>query len=139
MNKIVAIDYGTRRIGLAISDASRTIALPWTVIEAGKDPVESVVKALTPRLKEIGQLLIGLPLLLSGEVGLMAQEVQRFKERLAAALPSLKIEFFDERLSSRQADRELQSLSLNRKKRSETIDSRAASLFLQSYLDSHRE
>lgn len=139
MGKIVAIDYGLKRLGLAISDASHTVALPWLVLYVEKDPLMILLKTLTPRLSEITTIVIGLPLLLSGEMGPMAKQVIAFQERLQQALPTMSIVLYDERLSSKQADREMQSLFLNRKQRSKTIDSRAAALFLQSYLDAHKQ
>ena len=128
--RIVAIDYGSKRIGLAISDENQSIALPWTIVDAGRNPVQSVLRALAPRLQEIERILIGLPLLLSGRSGEMAERASAFAAALQKEL-SIPIELFDERLSSKQVER----IALPRKGRSATIDSAAAALFLQSYLD----
>ncbi|MDE3055860.1 MAG: Holliday junction resolvase RuvX [Verrucomicrobiota bacterium] len=134
MKRIAAIDFGHKRIGIALSDAQQKLALPWKSAEGGRRAVENVMALLLPMKEELERILVGYPLLLSGKVGEMAKETELFAKKLEAAL-SLPVELCDERLSSRQAERELQSLSFSRKERKGKVDMSAAALFLQSYLD----
>lgn len=132
--RIAAIDYGKKRIGLAISDPNAKIAFPLTTVPGGAHAISHISQALAPYKNQIRTLLIGLPLLLNGTEGAMAQEVRTFAQQLQTAL-NLPILFIDERLSSAQADKQLRENSFNRKERSSKIDMAAATLLLQSYLD----
>lgn len=134
MGKVIAIDYGAKRIGFAISDINQRIALPLETVEGGKKEIENVVAFLLPRKKEIELILIGLPLLLNGKKGEMAEKVELFAAKLAQAI-DLPIKLIDERLSSKHADQSLRELSLNRKQRGEKVDLVAAMHLLQGYLD----
>ncbi|MBX7065881.1 MAG: Holliday junction resolvase RuvX [Parachlamydiales bacterium] len=133
MARVAAIDYGLKRIGLAVSDKERKIALPVNVVEGGKKALHNIREALP--LKEIDLILIGLPLEMNGKKGPMAQVVEEFAKMLGEAL-QIPIQLVDERLSSKGADAKLKEISLNRKSRSEKIDMVAATLLLQTYLDS---
>ena len=132
MKRIAAIDFGLKRIGIAISDENGRIAFPLTVVEGGKKAVQNICSALKD--KRLSKIVIGLPRLLSGEEGQMANVVRRFGEELGVAM-SLPIEWIDERLSSKMADRSLMEAGLKRKNRSEVLDAAAASLMLQTFLD----
>ncbi len=137
MNKrIAAVDYGKKRIGLAITDARGVVALPLTVVSAGKSMAESVrnvLKALAPYVSEIKEFIVGLPLLLTGAVGDMAKETERFAEilRKESLLP---VTMIDERLSSKGAERALLEMNHSRKRRKEMSDETAATILLQTYL-----
>lgn len=132
MGKIAAIDYGLKRIGIAISDASKKIALPFTTVEGGKKAIENILHAL--REKDVELIVVGLPLLMSGKKGEMAHEVEAFAKKLEEA-SKLPVHLFDERLSSKQADISLKETSSKRKKRTEKLDQVSATLLLQSYLE----
>ena len=134
MPRIAAIDFGLKRIGIALSDDRKKIALPFKMVEGGKRAIESIAAALKPKLPEIERILVGLPLLMSGEKGDMAKVVEEFAKRLETAL-GIPVELCDERLSSKHAEQSLRELSLNRKERAEQLDMSAAALLLQSYLD----
>lgn len=136
MPRIVAIDWGLKRIGLAISDEKEQIAFPLHLVLAGKnshESIQNILAALSKYMPQIEKIVIGLPLLLSGEKGSMALAVERFAMEFKKKCP-IPIEFIDERLSSAMADRALKELSYSRKERSERIDSTAAVMLLQSYL-----
>ncbi|MDP1608045.1 MAG: Holliday junction resolvase RuvX [Chlamydiales bacterium] len=133
--RIAAIDYGERRIGIALSDSNGRIALPLTTVEGGRKAVSNVLKALESYKGQIQLIVIGLPLLMNGKEGPMAQQVHTFAKQLEEA-SQLRIVFVDERLSSAQADKRLQEIPMNRKARSAKIDMTAATLLLQHYLDS---
>ena len=128
--KIVAIDFGMKRCGLAISNETKTMALPWTTIAGG---LNSVIAALQKREAEIEGIIIGLPLLMNGTRGDMAKTVERFAGALGTAL-QMPVVLVDERLSSKHAESALREVGETRKKRSEKTDETAAAFLLQSYL-----
>lgn len=130
--KIVAIDFGIKRCGLAISNETKTMALPWTTVTDG---LPSVVATLRKREKEIEKIVMGLPLLMNGSRGDMATTVEKFAKALEEAL-QMPVILIDERLSSKHAESMLRELGQTRKKRSEKTDETAATLLLQCYLDS---
>lgn len=131
LKKIVAIDFGTKRIGLAISNENKTMALPWTTVAGG---LPSAVATLQKRKDEIESIIIGLPLLMNGKKGEMAIIVEAFAKALEAAL-EIPVILFDERLSSKHAESALRETGQSRKKNSEKTDQIAAALLLQSYLE----
>ncbi len=132
MGRIAAIDYGTKRIGLAVSDRDRKVVFPVDVVEGGKKAIQNIKAALP--LKEIDLILVGLPIEMNGREGTMAEEVRAFAKKLEEALEK-PVQLVDERLSSKGADVQLKEISLNRKKRNEKIDMIAASLLLQTFLE----
>ena len=134
MGRVAAIDFGEKRIGLAVSDRNRKIALPIGIVEGGKKAIQNI-KASLP-LKEIDLILLGLPLEMSGKKGPMALLVEQFAKTLEDAL-EIAVLLVDERLSSKGADVRLKEISLNRKARSEKLDMVAATLLLQTYLDGY--
>lgn len=134
MPRIAAIDFGLKRIGIALSDERKKIALPLVTVEGGKKAVANTIAALEKKQGDIEKIIVGLPLLMNGEKGPMAKEVEAFAKALEIAT-GIPIEFLDERLSSKMADQRLRELSLNRKERTERLDMAAAALLLQSYLD----
>lgn len=140
--RIVAIDFGLARLGIAVSDESKMLASPLTTIASTKkteDTVKRIVEALEQDQKlrkyEIEEIVVGLPLLMSGKSGLMADEVRYFVTVLEKHF-SAPIKTWDERLTSVQADRSLRESSLSRKKRAKVVDVVAAVIILQNYLDS---
>lgn len=137
MPRIAAIDFGLKRIGIALSDDRKKLALPFKVVEGGKQAVQHTADALKPKLREIERILVGLPLLMSGEKGDMARAAESFAKELETAL-GIPVELCDERLSSRHADQSLRELSLNRRERAAQVDMSTAALLLQSYLDKNR-
>lgn len=139
--RYVAIDYGLKRIGLALSDESGSIAMPLGCIE-GKGKLEATVQEVHKALKElmkekecsIAEVIVGLPLMMNGSFGLQADEVKLFAEKLAE-LSGLSVKLWDERLTSVQAERSMRQAGLSRKKRVGKVDAVAAALLLQSYLE----
>lgn len=137
MRRIAAVDFGLKRIGLAVSDFSGTIALPLKRIDAGKTmeaSAKNVMEALKTYRGDLEAILVGLPLMMDGTKGEMALLAEQFAAALSQA-SNLRIECVDERLTSAQADRALRELEMNRKERSKAVDSVAATLLLQAYLD----
>lgn len=139
--RIVGLDYGLARIGVSLSDERKIIATPLTTIKAEKQSARTAVKVLKELAAHqeqnryaIEEIIVGLPLLLSGKSGLLADEVMHFIEHLKK-LTSIPIRTWDERLTTVQAERSLNESSLTRKRRSQVVDSVTAIIILQSYLD----
>ena len=136
--RVVAIDYGRARIGLAMTDVTKTIAYPYKTVQAGKDfekTSQNILDNLKDYLHEIETIVIGLPLLLKGGFSQMSQEVEEFV-KIFQTKTKIPIQFLDERLSSVMAERHLKdNMHMNRKKRSKIIDPIAATLLLQNFLN----
>ncbi|MCB0403675.1 MAG: Holliday junction resolvase RuvX [Bdellovibrionales bacterium] len=135
MERILALDVGTKRTGAAISDESRTFSFPLLQFEAS-DPrrwVENVVALIDEN--DVGTLVVGMPLDSSGEPSEMGLEIRK-RVALLQKSKSLPIIEWDERLTSAQAERYLIEGEVSRKKRKQVVDKVAATILLQSYLDS---
>jgi putative Holliday junction resolvase len=132
--RILALDHGSKRIGVAMSDETRTIAQPLEFIPAG--PFADFLARLRQliREKEIGLILVGLPRNMDGSYGPAAEKVQTFVAALRDAVV-VPVETLDERLTSAQANRVLIQGGVRRAKRKEKVDKMAAAILLQSYLD----
>jgi putative holliday junction resolvase len=133
--RILALDHGTKRIGVAISDELKVLAQPLEFIPA--EPFADVISRLKElvREKEVGLLLIGLPRNMDGSYGPAALKAREFAATLRTAL-ALPVQTWDERLTSVQAQRYLIQAGVRRDKRKEKVDKTAAAILLQSYLDS---
>ena len=139
MGRILGIDYGEVRTGLALSDMSETLASPFKTLKMAKDPKISIERLL----KEIAEhtiirLVVGLPLLLSGKESNMTQTVKVFAKNLEMA-SSLPLILWDERLTSKEVERLMIEAKVKRKKRTSHLDTLSATLILQSYLDSKKK
>jgi putative pre-16S rRNA nuclease len=132
--RILALDHGTRRIGVAVSDETRTIAQPLEYIPA--DPYPAFVARLKELLakQEVELVLLGMPRNMDGTYGPAAQKVQVFADALKAEI-GVPIKMVDERLTSVMANRVLIQGNVRRDKRKEKVDKMAAAILLQSYLD----
>ena len=132
--RILALDHGTKRIGVAVSDETKTIAQPLEYILA--EPFADFLARLKKLLveKEIDLILIGLPRNMDGSYGPEAQKVEAFVAVLKMAI-TVPIKTWDERLTSAQANRVLIEAKVRRDKRKEKVDKMAAAILLQSYLD----
>lgn len=132
--RILALDHGAKRIGVAISDELKTIAQPLEFIPA--EPFAQFltrVKQLVLQ-KEVELILIGMPRNMDGSYGPAALQVQEFVAVLKDAI-AIPIKTWDERLTSAQANRFLISVGARRSKRRQKADQMAAAILLQSYLD----
>lgn len=136
LTRIAALDYGLRRIGVALSDPTGTIAYPLTTIvrRAGKRPPWTEIARLLAE-HEVSELVIGLPLDLAGEEGDWAAEVRRFGEDLVRRHP-LPLHWVDERLSSVAAERTVRGMGLRKSDREDKarIDATAAAILLEAHL-----
>jgi putative holliday junction resolvase len=133
--RILAIDHGSKRMGIAISDELKMIAQPLEFIPA--EPLEQFLARLKAILTEkpAELILVGLPRNMDGSYGPAAAAVQEFIAVLKQSV-EIPIRTWDERLTSAQANRVLIAGDVRRSKRKEKVDKTAAALLLQSYLDS---
>jgi putative Holliday junction resolvase len=133
--RILALDHGTKRIGIAISDELKMIAQPLEFVPAS--PFADVLARLREliREKDVEMILVGLPRNMNGSYGPAALQVQEFVAVLQEAV-TIPIKLWDERLTSAQANRFLIEGNVRREKRREKVDKTAAAILLQSYLDS---
>ena len=135
--RVLALDVGERRIGVAMSDTTGTLATPFTTINARvRERAIAQIVALV-RTHEVAEVVVGLPLNMNGEAGPQAKQVRVFAEALEAVL-GYEVQFFDERLTTVVAEQILREMGLRPEKRRERIDEVAASIILQDYLDHHR-
>lgn len=133
--KVLALDHGSKRIGVAVSDAQRIHAFPLEVVQ-GQDR-HKVMTRISELVKEneVSVVVVGLPLTMLGERGPQAVKVEEFAERLRRKLePNATVELWDERLSSAQADRGRVGAK-GKPTRDGTRDMMAAVVILQSFLD----
>lgn len=132
--RVLSIDYGHRRIGVAISDPLRISAqaLPTIKVRNAEQVLSTLEEII--REKNIAEIVVGMPLNLKGEVGLSAQKVEQFIENLNQNF-QLPIHTWDERLTSAAAERTIREMGKSPSRHKEKIDQIAALLILQSYLD----
>jgi putative Holliday junction resolvase len=133
MAKVLGIDFGDARIGLAVADDEIGIAHPHSVIDANPDVAGTIAGII--RDEGIETIVIGLPIGLDGTEGRQAQAARRFAEQVAGAA-GVEIIFQDERLSSVQAEGILLKMDKSRDERKELADAHQAAIILQTYLDS---
>lgn len=132
--RLLGLDHGTRRIGVAISDSSQTIASPYAVLAADTvfDDIDTILQE-----EEIVGFVVGLPVSLSGEEGESAKAARRFAAQLAERT-GRPVDLADERFTTRVAEAALIDAGLRRDKRRDIRDKMAATVMLQTHLDSMR-
>jgi putative Holliday junction resolvase len=132
--RLMAVDYGTVRIGLAVSDPDRKFAFPLaTYTRRNRQADASFFQELVTG-EEVGEILLGLPVHLSGHEGQKAQEARTFGQWLGETT-GLPVIFWDERFTTVEAEQALLSAGLTKKRRQARRDRVAAQILLQSYLD----
>jgi len=134
--RFLGVDYGSRRIGLAVSDPDGRIASPLSTLTSKKSTTE-LVQAILDEIKkhyDIDEFVVGLPLNMDGSEGRQAQETKRFAEELRRC-SDRPVHLWDERLSSWTAEASLREAGLSRGKRKARLDRVAAQVILQSFLD----
>lgn len=138
MPRILSIDHGTVRIGLAISDEMELVASPLKTVDAQHEAEREIVRVV--RDKNVARIVIGMPYHMNGEKGGAAERVENFATRLGKELQhAVPIEFVDERLSSVEAEAALSRAGITGKReRNEVVDQLAAVVILQEYLNQQR-
>ena len=134
--RLLGIDVGERRVGVAVSDAGQMVASPVGVVMRGNLEFQELA-ALANQYEAI-ELIVGLPTGMSGREGPQAAGVRQFAEAAATAL-DVPIAFWDERLTTVQAERSLIATGQRRQRRKDLIDAVAAALMLQGFLDARTE
>ncbi len=132
--RILALDIGDRRIGVAVSDPTGLLARPLTIISRKGDASDIQAIAGLINENEAGKLIIGLPLSLDGAIGPQAAKVKGFADKLSSAL-TIPLEFRDERFSTASVKEQRAEVGAKRKKRLAPDDAEAAAVILQGYLD----
>jgi putative holliday junction resolvase len=133
--RILAIDYGSARIGVALGDPTGTLARPLPFLPAKGDAKLAREIAELAKKNDVHLILLGQPRNMDGTMGEAAELVKAFAQELQKATP-LPLKLIDERLSTVQASRQLQEAGKNARKQRGQIDSEAACVLLQGYLDS---
>jgi putative Holliday junction resolvase len=133
--RILALDHGTKRIGFAVSDELKMIAMPLEYIPA--EPFADFLARFKEiiREKEVELILVGMPRNMDGSYGPATMKVEAFVAALKGAL-TVPVQTWDERLTTAQAQRSLIQVGMRRAKRKAKVDKTAAAILLQSYLDS---
>jgi putative Holliday junction resolvase len=135
---VLALDPGTKRIGMAVTDPRGTFALPLEPVAVDARGGHLARLAAAAAERRVERIVVGLPLKLDGGEGPAARAARAFAAEVGRAA-GVPVELFDERLTTAQAERELIGRGVRRERRRERIDSSAAALLLQSWLDAQRE
>lgn len=131
MSRVLGVDYGTKRVGLAISDTLAITARPLEVVS--RSGVVAYVTKVAEEL-DLGKIVVGLPTGLGGGEGNSAVQARGLGDELGGAT-GLPVEYHDERFTSRMAESTLLGAGMKRRARRETVDKVAAAIILQDYLD----
>jgi putative Holliday junction resolvase len=130
--RILGIDLGEKRIGLAISDEGGKIACGFGVIDRKGDLMDRLKEIVSS--KDVKEIVIGLPRSMDGDIGKQGKRVSCFAKKVAQSL-GVPIKLWDERLTTSSSERLLIQADLSRKKRRRVVDKLSATLILQNYLD----
>ncbi len=138
--RMLGIDFGEKRIGVAISDPLGFTAQAVAVIGKGEsfDMDINELKKIIKKYEGVNEIVVGLPKTMAGEIGVQARKVLEFVEALKNNF-KININTWDERLTTVEAEKTLISAGLSREKRKKVIDKSAATYILQSYLESKRK
>lgn len=138
--RVIGIDYGTVRTGIAVSDPSAFIAQPAGFIRCDSMSIEELAAEIARKYNEVhaGKIVLGLPKHMSGDEGTHAVKVRELGTLLEVKL-SIKVDYLDERLTSISAEKLLIEGNVSREKRKQKIDTVAACIILQAYLDAKTE
>ena len=134
--RILALDVGDRRIGVALSDPTGLLATPLTTISRGRSDTQTVLGLAAEH--DVTEIIVGLPLTLAGRRGEQAERVADFAEALSDRA-DVPVRHVDERYSSVQAERLLSQSGVSPSRNRPRVDAVAAAVILQSYLDSRRD
>ncbi len=132
--RIMGLDIGTKRIGVAVSDETGTLAQGKGVVQrtTDKEAIDQIKESITEN--KVGEVVIGLPLNMDGSKGERAEDSEGFA-RILRGETGLPVKLWDERLSTKEVEAVLISADVSRSKRKKVTDKLAAQIILQSYLD----
>lgn len=134
----LALDLGEKRIGIALTDRMRIVARPFSVIQRTSRQADFAQIGQITAAHEVCHIIVGLPIMLNGDEGPMAEWARDYGQDLGRTL-GLPVTFWDEALTSIAAEKALREGGLTHKKIKNKIDAVAAALLLQSYLEAERE
>lgn len=136
--KYLAIDYGDKRVGVAVSDFNKEIAFPRDFLTyTGENNLLSQLQHICEE-EQIIKIILGLPIMMDGTLGDRAKKTQVFYDKLKKAMPHVAVEFFDERLSTEFAVKTLRGQGIKDKDQKGKRDAMSAHIILQNYLNSLR-
>lgn len=134
--RVLGVDHGERRIGLAVSDPRRLIAHPLEVIDVSREDAVTAIGRIASELG-VDLVVVGLPVHLAGNEGASARAARQFGDELARAT-GLTVDYWNEQFSSVVAERSLLEEGMRRSRRKVVIDKVAAAVMLQAFLDARR-
>ena len=135
MGRLLAIDYGARRVGLALSDPLKMIASPYrTIIKKNNTNLIEEIERIIAE-EDVELTIIGLPLGMAGQITEQTKKVEEFADKLIAR--GIAIEYEDERWSTLAAKRSMKEQNIKSGYNKNLVDQTAAAIFLQQYLDRH--
>jgi len=135
--KILALDVGDARVGVAVSDPSGFLASPLDILKRDSATIDRIIETINAL--NIAAVVVGLPLNMDGSRGFQAKKVERFADRIRETIAPIPVYLEDERESTEAAREMRLARGTKKKKRMGRIDSEAAAIFLQAYLDRVRE
>ena len=138
--KYLGLDLGTKSLGIAISDVTKTIASTYKTIYFAEDDYDEAIKELSSIIEEesIEKIVLGFPKNMNNSVGFRGEATLKFKEMLEKNF-DIEVVLQDERLSTKEASSYMIEADISRKKRKKKIDSLAASIILQTYLNKRKD
>ncbi|MCB1197987.1 MAG: Holliday junction resolvase RuvX [Deltaproteobacteria bacterium] len=132
--RILALDYGRKRVGVALTDPLAIIAQPLPFMAMHKEIITDIIGLIQD--KQVAKIIVGLPLTMKGTDSEMTQEARDFARSIEQAC-SVPVVLYDERCTSSSANDALLQGNVSRQKRKQLVDSIAASILLQAYLEEH--
>lgn len=135
MGRVVAIDPGTKRIGVAVSNSTRSLAFPRTSIDAGPLAIAQIAQIVSEESADL--VVVGRPVSLNGTSTPSTDLADAFRRELSAVLAPIEVVDCDERFSTVTASRALRDAGVRARDQRELVDSAAATVLLQSFLDAH--
>jgi len=133
---ILALDYGQRRIGMAVSDELEIAAHPLPTVERDGGELEAIAGMVRQRGAEL--IVVGMPIRMDGTEGQAARKVRGFIKALRRHLPDMEVAMVDERLTTAQAHKALSAMGASMRERREDVDRMAAQIILERYLGRRR-
>lgn len=138
VGRVLALDVGEARIGLAVSDPTGLLATPLAALRRGEEEQDAEAVLEAARREGVASIVVGLPLAMSGKRSRQTRLVLSFADKLRER-SSLRVELWDERLSTVEAEALLRSAGVQPSRDRARLDSAAAAVILRWYLDAHRE
>ena len=134
--KYIGLDLGTRSLGISLSDITKTVATTYGTVHFEEKDYEKAIEELATIMEKepVEKIILGYPKNMNGSIGPRALETEEFKQKLEERF-NIKVELQDERLSTREAEGYMLQADMSRKKRKQKVDSLAANIILQTYLD----